>query len=293
MTHGQALMATLIWSVTFVSTKHLLADMTPFQIMLIRFGLAYFILFLIYPKDIRYEGWTTEGLFLLTGLSGVSLYFFVENTAVHHTSIANLGFILAMIPIFVAFLSHYFFKDEQLDRYLWFGFILAIGGVALIIYSNAGMKLSPKGDFMAFLACVLWAFYSVLVRRLNQRFKPIYITRKTFFYGLLTGILFVWGQGQGFGFEQLLKHNNWLHLMFLGILASAVSFVLWNNSIRLLGPAKTSNYLYLMPFFSMIAGHLFLGETITIGGLVGGVLVIGGVYFAERRPRFKRPKVKV
>lgn len=163
--HLLALITIIIWGTTFVATKTLLRDYDALQIMLMRFFLAWVLLLLLTrriekPVSLKEEA----GIFALS-LSGVSLYYFFENTALTYTLASNVSIILAAAPIFTAVLAHIFTKDEKLNGRIWAGFVIAIAGVVLVVFNGTYvLKLNPLGDALSILAALSWGVYSVLLK---------------------------------------------------------------------------------------------------------------------------------
>jgi len=289
--HMFALFTAFIWGVTFVSTKLLLATYTPLAIMMLRFSLAYIGLWLIHPKFYGFKNLKEESIFFFAGLTGVSGYFYLENSALIYTSVSNTGLILSAAPLFVAIVTHLFTHDEKFHLNLLLGFLLAMVGVALVIFNGqVYLKVNPWGDFLAILSALIWAFYSLMIKKMNQSYSPVYLTRRTFFYGILIGIVMITVIEGGLDITKITLHLNWMHILFLGLLASATCYVLWNAAIRRIGAVKTSNYIYLMPVFTMIASAIVLKEKITVLMIVGCLFILFGVYTSERGLVFFRKR---
>jgi len=281
--HLIALFTVCIWGTTFVSTKILLGDLTPVEILFYRFLIGYFVLFLLYPRTHRIKGLKEELLFLGLGLSGVSLYFLLENMALQFTFATNVGLLSGTVPILTAIVAHFFTTDEKFSRKLFGGFLVSIAGTAMVIFNaQVVLKLNPLGDFLALMAPITWAIYSVLLKKLDPSYNPIFVTRKTFFYGLLTVIPIMIFQGADFIPTKIISLQMVLNIGFLGLVASALCFVTWNKAVGIIGTIKASNYIYLVPMISMVTSMLVLHETVTSLAVAGGALILTGVYISER-----------
>ena len=188
LAHLMALMVSAIWATTFVCSKELLAYYSPAQVMFMRFVIAYFVLWLLRPRLLPWQG-RGELTFLLLGILGGTLYFFTENTALKHTFAANVSIIVAMAPILTSILAHFFTRDEKLHTTVWVGFAVAMSGVVLVVLNGAlVLKLSPVGDLLAFLAAASWACYSVLIKRLSGRVDSTLLARRVILYGAVTSV---------------------------------------------------------------------------------------------------------
>ncbi len=284
--HLLALITITIWGTTFVVTKTLLRDYDALQIMLMRFFLAWVVLLLLTRRIERPAGLKGEaGIFALS-LSGVSLYYFFENTALTYTLASNVSIILAAAPIFTAVLAHIFTKDEKLTRQIWAGFVIAIAGVVLVVFNGTYvLKLNPLGDALSILAALSWGIYSVLLKKYVGRYDSLFLTRRMAFYAVIVTAPFaVWGKGLP-PLEPLAKEENLFCLLFLGILGSALCYVAWNKAIQRIGLVNTNNYIYLNPFVTMVAAAIVLDEKITGAGFAGAVLIVGGIIVSECRGR--------
>ncbi|AFM42403.1 DMT(drug/metabolite transporter) superfamily permease [Desulfosporosinus acidiphilus SJ4] len=146
------------------------------------------------------------------------------------------------------------------------------------------LKVNPLGDILASLAAIVWAVYSVLMRKISKfRYNTIGCTRKVFFYGLLFMIPSLFFAPYHFDYYAFTKVQNMFNLLFLGLGASAVCFVSWNWSVRILGAVKMSVYIYIVPVITIAASALILHEIITWVAFVGAILTLAGLYISERR----------
>ncbi|MDQ0194733.1 DMT family transporter [Paenibacillus wynnii] len=278
--HSLALLTILIWGTTFISTKILLIDFTPVEILFFRFLLGYVVLILIYSRPVRTASFREELLFMAAGLCGVTLYFLIENIALVYTLASNVGVIVSIAPFLTAVLAHFFLEGEKLHRQFLFGFGIALTGIILIgLNGSFILKLNPLGDLLAFLAPAVWAVYSVLMRKISQRnYHTIGSTRRVFFYGLLFIIpaLFLFEFHLDLG--RLGNMTNLSNMLFLSLGASALCFVTWNRAVGFLGAVKTSVYIYLVPVITVFASLLILQEQITwVTGLGTGLTLLGSL----------------
>ena len=182
-----ALLVILFWGTTFVSTKILLTRLSPVQIMLLRYLIAYAALLVIHPKFHRPEGLRQELCCIAAALCGSTLYFLAENTALSYTQASNVSLLISAAPILTSVVAHLFTRDERLTRHAFYGFFLAMAGIFLVVFNGRFvLKLSPAGDLLALAAALSWAFYTVILRKIDSRYQPVYITRRIFFYSIVT-----------------------------------------------------------------------------------------------------------
>ena len=284
--HLIAILTVVIWGLTFIATKVLINHgLTPQEIFFYRFLIAYIGIWAISPKrlfatSLKDELWLAAG-----GIFGGSLYFFTENTALGITQASNVSFIICTAPLLTTILSLLFYnKSEKATKGLVGGSLLALVGVGLVVFNGSVvLKLSPVGDLLTLLAALSWAFYSLVIKRMTGHYPTVFITRKIFFYGVLTILPAFLLQPLQPNFSMLLQPVVLSNLLFLAVLASLVCYVLWNVVLKQLGTVKASNYIYLNPLVTMVASVIILHEQITWITLMGAACIILGVYLAEKK----------
>ena len=292
-----AAMVIFFWGITFVCTKYLLVSFSAYEVLVIRFLLAYFCLWILYPHKYPVKEKKHNIYFACAGFFGVTLYQLMENVALHFSSASNVSIIVSITPIFTAIIAQIFLKEKHVSFKFFIGFLLAISGVALVSFNGtAVLHLNPLGDFLALTASVSWGFYSLFVSKINKAgYKSIPATRKVFFYALVFMIPL------GFGNSILGDENlnvvlsaaenaarfsdmyNWLCLLFLGLVASGFCFVAWSKACKLVGTVKTTVGIYLIPVVTIIFAFFVLSEPITPMGALGAVLTITGLFVSEMK----------
>lgn len=96
--HVATLLTIIIWGTTFISTKVLLRDFSPLEVLIFRFLIGYAVLWIVYPRFVPVRRWKEELLFAAAGLCGVTLYFLMENIALTYTYASNVGIIVSVAP---------------------------------------------------------------------------------------------------------------------------------------------------------------------------------------------------
>ena len=222
--HLVALCTVFVWGTTFVSTKVLLRDFVPIEILFFRFLLGFCALALIYPRMTRLRERRHELLFMGAGLTGITLYFLLENIALSHTLASNVGVICSLAPFFTAVAAHVLLRGERLTRAFFAGFIISISGVVLLsLHTGAHFQVNPLGDCLALAASMVWAFYAVLTRKIGALgYHPIQATRRSFFWGLLFMLPVLPLSDFQFEFSRMAKLVNLANILFLGLCASAL-----------------------------------------------------------------------
>lgn len=293
--HIYALITIIIWGTTFISTKVLLNNFSPIEILFFRFTIGFFALFIISPHKLKLKEKKEEFLFISAGLSGVTLYFLFENIALTYSFASNVGVIIAISPFFTAILAHIFLEKEKFKLNFFIGFISAIIGIFLISFNGQTvLKLNPIGDILAVLAAFTWAVYSILIRKIsNLGYNTIQSTKKIFLYGIIFMIPMLFIMDFKFNFEYFLNKINLFNILFLGLGASALCFVTWNFSVKILGAVKTSVYIYMVPVITVVASILILHENITLISVIGTVLILFGLFISESKINIKIRRDKI
>lgn len=288
--HLGALLAVTVWGISFVSSKVLLENgLHAVEIYIYRFLVAYLIVLAIDHKQLWARSLRDEVLLMICGLCGGSIYFIAENTALRYTLVSNVSLLTTLSPLMTTLLIGLIYRNEKPGKWIYVGSIVALVGVACIIFKE-GFELTvmPLGDILAILASLSWAIYSIVLRKVNAYYAPMFITRKTFFYGIITALPFLAAEPEISSPSVLLIPAVYTNILFLGILCSMVAYLIWAQTIKRIGAVKASNYLYFQPIVTMLFSALiFVDDPLTLVGCVGCVLIIGGVWFGDFMTRRK------
>jgi drug/metabolite transporter (DMT)-like permease len=277
----------VIWGTTFISTKILLVDFQPVEILFFRFVLGLLALLLACPRPLKGTTAKQELTFAAAGLCGICLYYLLENIALTYTMASNVGVIISVAPFFTAILTHLAEKDgEKLGVNFFLGFLVAMVGIFLISFNGAKLELNPTGDLLALLAAFVWACYSVLTRKISGFGYPtILTTRRVFCYGIafmLPALLLFDVRLELARFADPVYLCN---ILYLGLGASALCFVTWNFAVKVLGAVKTSLYIYMVPVITVVTSALILQEKITVLAGVGTMMTLAGLVLSERKQK--------
>lgn len=282
-----ALIVSIIWGTTFVISKSILeAGVSPFQLIFCRFVMAYIALCIMCPKPYKMEFSKTELKMFLIALSGGSLYFFLEYSALRLTGATNVSLICATVPIFSA-LGFIILGVMKLTKWFVFGSLIALAGVACVVFNGVFvLKLSPLGDFIAFLSVISWSIYSVLLAIMPKEVTELQTTRRLFFYGTITIFPLLFFDDNASSLTEIWGKLEWTHIvgaLYLGLIASGASLWLWNLSFNKVGAANTNNFLYLLPIISAVAAAIFFTHEITGWVVAGTLLIFFGLIIANNK----------
>ena len=283
--HLIAFFTVFIWATTFISTKILLRDFSPVEILFFRFVMGLLMLTIVFPH--RLSGMTKKQELLMAsaGLCGVTLYFLLENIALTYSLASNIAVIVSVAPFFTAIFASLFLDGEKPGMNFFIGFITAMAGICLISFSGgAHFSLHLIGDVLALLAAIVWALYSVLVRKISAwGCNIIQTTRRVFLYGILLMLPALPISGFRLGLARFQNPVYLFNIFFLGLGASALCFVTWSMAVKLLGAVKTSVYIYAVPVITVFTSMLVLNEKITVQAAAGTALALFGLLISEHK----------
>lgn len=287
--HLVAVIVIAIWGASFVSSDALLRDgMGPLEIAVYRFAIAYVVMVIISHKKWFCNSLKDEFLFMLCGLLAISIYYIAENVALKYTSTTNVSLLTSVSPLFTAMLVGIMYKSERPSGGAIIGSAVAFFGVACVIFNSAfsgdgpGITFGPIGDMLSLAAALSWAFYSIILRRLNANYDNLFITRKTFFYGVISAIpMWLCFDHVTPVTEIFTSRSILFNLGFLAFGASLLAFLLWSAVVKRVGAVKANNYIYLQPIFTLILSIIILGEKITFIGISGIILILGGLWLGD------------
>lgn len=219
---------------------------------------------------------------IAAGVTGGSLYFIAENTALEYTFASNVSLIICTTPVMTLFLCAAIFKQKIRLRSVA-GSILALFGVSIVILNGSlNFGINPIGDVLTLLAALCWAIYCLILKRLNNSYPNLFITRKVFFYGFATALPIAACQP----LPALPAPDNFLtvgsNIAFLSIFASFICYIIWNNTVKALGPDKSANYIYFNPIVTILVSSIILHEPITPWLLAGTIIIISGVALCSK-----------
>jgi len=282
--HIVAILVVLIWGCTFINSKKLLlAGLRPEQIFTIRFLIAYVCIWFVSPSRLWSDNLKDELWMVLLGITGGSMYFLTENMAVGLTYTTNVAFIVCTAPLITTLLAIIFIRRVKATKMLIVGSLIALLGTAFVIFNGHFiLQLNQAGDFLALAAALSWAVYSLFMKKVSGRYGAVFITRKVFFYGLLTilPVYAIWPWDVDVA--TFCRPVVWGNLLFLGLIASFACYIIWNWAIKKIGIIATSNYVYLNPVSTVVASAIFLDERYTWMSATGSALILLGVYIANK-----------
>jgi drug/metabolite transporter (DMT)-like permease len=272
------------WGLSFVSSKTILnTGMPPMTMVCIRFVIAAVILNLLLKKVDPAARLRRRDIapLAVSGLFGVTVYFFFESRGIKLTSASHASLIIAVIPVVTVLAEALIFRT-RISLLSGVGVVLSVVGVVFVVQrpgAGPAGAVSLAGDLFMFGACVSWVVYIILSKDLHQRLSELAITAYQSLFGTLLLIPLA-----------LLEMRQWvpltpssaLNLAYLAIFCSALSNYLYVYSLSRLGPIAVSPYVNLIPVVGVVGGVALLGESIAWSQVLGGVVILAGVLLVSR-----------
>lgn len=284
LAHLGALLAVTMWGVSFVSTKVLLDNgMNPVEVYVYRFVIAYVLVLCFSHKHLMSRSWRDEMLFAVCGLCAGSIYFIAENTALEYTFVSNVSLLTSTSPLIVVLLVAILYKNERPNRGVVIGSLVAFLGVACVIFNSSfNLQIRPLGDFLSLGAALGWAIYSLVLRKLNVVYDAWFVTRKTFFWGIVTAIPFLMFEPEITSVQSIIERPAVLgNLLFLAVGASVIGYIMWARSVKNLGAVKSNNYLYFQSIVTLVVSAIWLHERVSMIGYLGCAFILLGLWLSD------------
>jgi drug/metabolite transporter (DMT)-like permease len=274
--------ATVVWGSTFVVIDRLLDDGQPFFIAAARFAIAFAVLWplLAWREGARASDWFRPA-FVALGLLGVAVNFGLQNVGLVYTGAADAALVIALTPIPIAMLAA-LFLGERLTRRQLVGIAVSISGVALITGAAAEASAAAVvGDLLIATSTFAWAGYTLIGKRLAPMYSAGRITTAGIGWGVV--LLLPLALVEAFAVSPPeLSLLGWAGLAYLGIAASAATFLLWNYALNVVGASVVGTFLNLIPVFG-VAFAVLAGDSVSVTQLTGGAVVALGVWLAARQ----------
>jgi len=279
------LITVIAWGISFISIKMLVDVISPMMLGLLRFSLSSAVIFLVmkgtgaslkvHKKDLP--------LLFFTGFIGTTIYFYFENNGIMLTTASVASIIIATIPVFTILGEALIYKTKPTWKLL-FSIALSVAGVLMVM--DIDLKEIFSGNGLGYLlmigAVFAWVVYSLASKPLFKKYKEGTIAFYQSFFGMLMFIPFVFFETT---YWDQITTPMIGHLLFLALIASAMGYYLYLYAIDQLGVGTSSLYINMIPVVTVIVSFLYLGESIGLLKVVGGVMVIASVCLATYKPK--------
>jgi len=282
------ILTTLFWSGNFVLSRGMHADIPPLALSFWRWSLALLIMWVFSSRTFLAQREIIarhKKFIIIQGLLGVTGFNTLIYLAVQTTTAVNAVLINSCVPILIALCSLFIFK-EALKCKQWFGILLSLTGVALIMTSGSLTSLRElkfnRGDLLVLGAGLLWALYSVNLKRFPKELHPFSYQIGIMIVGLI-GIAPLYALELGSGQQMAVSWPNGATIAYVAVFPSVLAFIFWNRAVRDIGANRAGVFINLMPVFSSILAVVFLGESIEFYHLQGIGLVFAGISLTTLR----------
>jgi drug/metabolite transporter (DMT)-like permease len=282
-----ALLAVVFWGISFVATKAVVAEISPFALILVRttLGTAFLLVVLrvrrvpVLPPR---SAWPTIALM---GFVGVAFHQLLQAYALTLTSAVNTGWLIGLTPVWSALFA-WLWLGERMSGLKVAGLALGFVGAAVVVTGgkiSGGLLALPstRGDLLILLSTLNWALYSVLGRKTLLSLGSTRATAGAFLAGLmlLAPTAFI---GEGLGALGRLSPAGWAAVLFLGVCCSGLGYLFWYRALETMEASRVGALLYLEPLVTLAASMALLGERIGVATIAGGVLLLAGVALVQR-----------
>ena len=292
----KALFAVVVWGASFVATKIALKYTSPDVIVWLRFSMGVIFLGIAVVVGRKFAlPDKRDWLYLaLLGFLGITFHQWLQSTGLITAQATTTGWIVASMPIFMALLGWLMLKEKLLGLQIT-GIVVAACGVLLVVTRGdliqliAG-KLGAAGDFLILLSAPNWAIFSVLSRRGLFKYPATLMMFYVMAFGWFFSSILFFIEG---GLHQIgmIPLDGWAGIAFLGIFCSGFAYIFWYDALQTLPVAQTGTFLYLEPVITVIVAALFLKEHLYLATLLGGLLILAGVWMVNYR-KIKRENQK-
>lgn len=290
----EAILAVVVWGASFVLTKIALQYVQPVTVVWLRFLMGVMILGVAMLLRKQYTPLPQREWLYFAGIGfiGITFHQWLQSTGLVTSQATTTAWIVATTPVFMALLGWLFLK-ESLNLAQIAGVGLAGFGVLMVVTRGslgllAGGQLGTIGDLLVLISSPNWAVFSILSRRGLKQYPATFMMFWVMLFGwLFLSVLFVLQKGwQDFA---NLPPSGWAAIMGLGIFASGLAYIFWYDALQTLSAAQTGAFVYLEPFVTALVAAFLLDERLTIPVLVGGSVILFGVWLVNRPASLRKP----
>lgn len=290
ITYFKLAAVTMIWGGTFVAGRYLSEAVDPLLAASLRFCLASLALLVfmgVARIPLARPNPRQAAQLLVLGFFGIFFYNLCFFYGLQYTNASRASLIVALNPAVIGLASWWLFK-ERLNGIKVIGIALCLAGAAVVIISRNPQLLGDgagnwRGDLLIFGCVVGWGIYSLFSRELNQSLGPLQTVTWSILLGtlmltvtsLITGRFSVEAIGQ-------LHFSQVMSLLYLGVLGSALAYIGYYDGIRRIGATRSGVFIALNPLTAVIFGALLLGEQLTAPMLIGGAVILLGIYLCNK-----------
>ena len=282
---GYLLFCVIIWGWTFVATRVCLQYLNPVELLGLRFltGLP-LLLVVILVKRVKFDFTPREWRAILLGSLVITAHFLIQITGLKYTTATHTGWIIAVSPLVMAVLA-YLMLHERLGRRALLGIVIATLGILLLVSRgrlNSFAWLSSYGDWLVLISAHTWALYTIVIRDVTRSRNPLAVTFAVLAPPAVVLLGYMAFASDWSRFVSM-PVDGVVSMLFLGLLGLALGHWFWQEGVARVGAARAGIYLYLEPVATTVLAVPYLNEEFGPLTAIGGLMVLTGVYVAERR----------
>ena len=284
----EALFAVVVWGTSFIATKIAVGEISPTAVVWLRFtiGLPILLVAVVMRKQFAFPKGNEWWYFALLGFLGITFHQWLQSNGLKTAQASTTAWIVATSPVFIAILGWLILK-EKLTWLQSSGIALAMLGVIAVVskgeLSNIAIgKFGSYGDFLNLISAINWAVFSILSRRGLKNHPSTMMTLWIMTIGwLLTSVAFV--VNKNYIDVPLLDLRGWVAIIFLGIFTTGLAYITWFDALAQLPAAQTGAFLFVEPLTSMVVAAIILNEKITLVSVLGGAIILVGIWLVNRQ----------
>lgn len=277
------MLATLFWGCSFIAIRYALVSASPFSVVWMRNAMAAVLLFAI--LRLRGEALlperTDRGRVVLLGLI-FGAHLLVQVLAIERTSTMRAGWIIAFIPAVVA-VGAWLFQKQRLRLIGWVGIVAASAGVLVLTATRpAQLADAGTGDLLMFATTFSWGAYTLLSAGPARRNGGLRVSASVLLISVIPNLIMAFGDGM---WKSPPQAHAIAALLFLGLGASGIAMWVYTDAVAELGPERSAAFQYVQPLVTMVAAFTLLGESVAPEQLIGGPIILAGVWLVQRGKR--------
>ena len=271
-----------MWGTSFLFTAIAVADLSAIQISSLRIVLGALVLTIaVYSKGKRLPlDWKSWSAFILLGLAGNSLPFFLISWGQQSISSGTTGVLMTFMPIMTVLLAHYFVGGESLNKYKISGCLISFAGVVLLLGPQFDGGATLLAQLAVFAAATCYAIQTILIRLL-PKFDPLVAGAGM----LIAASLLSAPLAINAGFDNIgqISDQSLYAIIWLGIVPTGVASILFFLLVERAGPSFISNVNYFIPVVAFFSGIIILNEPLTSSNFIAVAVIISGVALTRKK----------
>jgi drug/metabolite transporter (DMT)-like permease len=278
------------WSGNYIAGKIALREFSPMLLAGLRIGFAGVMILPVYvwervSKPAEKPAAAKIGCParpLLLGLLGVTLnqVFFIVGLS--RTSVAHAAILIGLTPIQVLIIAR-LRGQERITARKAFGMAIALAGVAVlkVFEPSAATGATWLGDFLMLLAGLCFALFTVFGKEVTEQYSTITMNTYAYVGGALALLPLTLWEAARQPLAQI-GAEAWIAAIYMALFPSVIAYLIYYHALAHMTASRVSAFSYLQPVFASIMGVAILGESLGAPVIAGGVVILCGVYLAER-----------